>query len=388
MNKTPIENQKMPALRTCVIQFMQLIAILPILSIYFAINTHAKELEDVVNKEVDTSKNSKSISSGQFLAVPIPVSNPTIGSGLQFALLYLYPEREGDLNPTSGIGGMYTDTKSWVAGLFHDDYLLGDHLRLRAGAVTGELNVHYYGSGNDSYFADRPIEYLLTSDVVMLQGLSRVPKTENLFAGLRMISMLANVEFELGASLPDLPYVKDDTKINSLSLVINYDSRDNNYYPTTGQFVDLSWSRSADNWSSDYNFDRYKFEYDHYSTFGRRKVFATRFYTSEISGDVPFYLLSRLDLRGFSSGRYTDNAAVSAHFEFRHKFTPRWGYITSFEMGCIGESMKDAFSNTVISSVGAGIRWQVSAEKPMHLGVDFGVSGDEEAIYVQVGEKF
>ena len=37
---------------------------------------------------------------------------------------------------------------------------------------------------------------------------------------------------------------------------------------------------------------------------------------------------------------------------------------------------------------GGGVRWQVTAERDMHLGVDFAVSTDDRAIFVQVGEKF
>ncbi len=60
---------------------------------------------------------------GNFVAVPIPISNPTVGTGLQAALLYLHPKKDTQpQNSTSGIVGMYTDSNSWLAGIFHDGY--------------------------------------------------------------------------------------------------------------------------------------------------------------------------------------------------------------------------------------------------------------------------
>ena len=51
---------------------------------------------------------------GSWLPVPIPVSNPTIGTGLQVVLLYLHPKsNETSPNATSGLAAMYTDTRSY-----------------------------------------------------------------------------------------------------------------------------------------------------------------------------------------------------------------------------------------------------------------------------------
>ena len=50
--------------------------------------------------------------------------------------------------------------------------------------------------------------------------------------------------------------------------------------------------------------------------------------------------------------------------------------------------MKDIFQSETITSYGAGVRWQVSKDKKLNLGIDVGYSDDESAVYVQVGEKF
>ena len=53
--------------------------------------------------------------SGSWVPVPIPISNPTLGTGLQAVLLYLHPteDDQDNLNRTSGIGVMRT-VRTWL----------------------------------------------------------------------------------------------------------------------------------------------------------------------------------------------------------------------------------------------------------------------------------
>jgi hypothetical protein len=46
------------------------------------------------------------------------------------------------------------------------------------------------------------------------------------------------------------------------------------------------------------------------------------------------------------------------------------------------------FTGRRITSYGAGLRWQVAESKQMHLGVDAAFSTDDEAIYINIGERF
>lgn len=352
----------------------------------------ADELSDLVTEEIEHTKAMPNLSAGQFLAVPIPVSNPTIGTGLQVALLYLHPEAPDSGNDTpngtTGIGAMYTDTESSVYGLFHDDYLFDDKLRLRGGFGVSDVNIDYYGSNIDPGLDDSRLEYNLKSNFGMLQTLARIPGTQNWFAGLRAMGMQADISFDLGDFFENLPPFSADMTIANLAIVSNYDTRDNNYYPTSGRYFQASFAKDDESFGSDYNFNRYSTSYNQYFALNEANVIAVRGVATEVSGDIPFFLLPSLDMRGFSSGRYQDEAVMSAHIEWRHKFSPRWGFIVSAEAGKVGDSIGELSDRDTITSVGAGIRWQVSKDQPMHLGIDVGYSGDESAIYIQIGERF
>lgn len=105
-------------------------------------------------------------------------------------------------------------------------------------------------------------------------------------------------------------------------------------------------------------------------------------------GDVPFFALSRLNMHGFSTSRYTDRHTLSVHGEARYKFHPRWGIVGFVEAGQYTSKLEDIFKGRTIISGGAGIRWQVIRDKSMHFGLEAAVSNDDSAIYVQIGENF
>ena len=89
---------------------------------------------------------------GSWVAVPIPVSNPTIGTGLQATLLYLHPKISSAPNvpnATSGVMGMYTDTESWFVGGFHDGNWSDDRYRFSVFGGTNEFDLDYFGTGED-----------------------------------------------------------------------------------------------------------------------------------------------------------------------------------------------------------------------------------------------
>ncbi len=73
--------------------------------------------------------------------------------------------------------------------------------------------------------------------------------------------------------------------------------------------------------------------------------------------------------------------------EGRHKFRPRWGVVAFVEAGWFGEDIGSLISGRTIVSYGGELRWQVTKIK-LNLGLDFAISTDDEAILIQIGEKF
>jgi outer membrane protein assembly factor BamA len=338
----------------------------------------------------ETGETGASKKDGRWLPVPIPVRNPTLGTGLVGMLMYLHPSSSTESsvpNATSGIALMATDNHRRFGGIYHDGYYFNDRVRLRAAAGTGEFNLQFSGLGDDPIFDDRPIPYEIAADTVHMQALWRLGKS-HYFAGLRETWIDATLSVGGSSESMDIPQFTGSSTTSSLGLVLENDLRDNNYYPTRGHYFQGSYNQDSDTWGSDYSFSRLTLSYNQYWQLRDSMTLAGRVFASDVSGSAPFYLLPTLDLRGFPRGRYRDNAVLSGHLEFRHKFHRRWGYIVFGELGNVGNSVSEALEGNMVKSFGAGIRWQVLKSKALNLGIDVGFSGDDSALYIQVGERF
>ncbi len=348
-------------------------------------------LKDDVVEQADRANEIKSAvreKKGTWLPVPIPVSNPTIGTGLQVALLYLHPQTSEDPtvpSATSGVLGMYTDSDSWLAGAFHDGNYKNDLYRYRVVAGTGEFNLDYYGVGGDPNVRT---PFNAKSDIAMGQFLRRIPGTKNFYLGLRYLYTESNVTFDFSNSIPDLPPVSDGMTTSGLGVLFNYDSRDNNYYPTSGSYSEFLWIRDKESIGSDFDFDKLDIFSNYYMPVSSKSTLAFRATLANANGNIPFYMLPTLKLRGFAVGKYQDKSSFSGHIEWRHKFLPRWGVIAFYEAGSVAKTVNKLLQADLINSVGTGIRWQVTEDKKLNLGIDIGYSDGDSAVYVKVGEHF
>lgn len=333
--------------------------------------------------ELQGKKQEAAQDSGKWLPLAIPVSNPTIGSGLQVGLLYLHPQKEGDEDSpsaTSGIGGMYTDTDSTALALFHDNYFAQDRFRLRAAAGQMDMNLKFYGIGSQTF--DSAMDFNLDADAAMVQFSTLLPRTRGWYLGLRYFLIDAEVIFDLNSGF------SGSSHNSNLAILLTYDSRDSNYYPTDGVFFETFFSEDSEDWGSDYNFSRNSAGYMQYFSLSARQTLAVKGTLSYVDDGAPFFLLSTLNMRGFAVGRYLDNSSASLHAEWRYKFLPRWGMVAFTEAGKVADSISSLKDEDAIHSVGGGIRWQAIQSKDIHLGIDYAVSDHDEAMYFRVGEAF
>jgi hypothetical protein len=383
-NQFRIQQKRVRSLAALFLLIILLVFMLPGLS-WAALEDDMVDLADK-NKAFKTAvKESK----GKWMPVPIPVVNPTVGNGLQAVLLYLHPKTSigpTTLNATSGIMGMYTDTRSWFVGGFHDTAWEEDLYRFRILAGSGEFNLDYYGIGGGSIFADNPVPYNITSDILLTQLLRRIPKTQDWYLGMRYMYSNANISFAFNRF--GLPPISANMKTSSLGLMLTYDSRDNSYYPTSGGFAEMYWMSDRKAWGSDFEFNKLHAYYNYYHQLSGKDTLAMRAALVSADGNIPFHLQPSLNMRGFPNGLYKNDISLSAHIEWRRKFLPRWGFILFYEAGKVADSMHTLDQSKTITSAGGGLRWQVSADNKLNLGVDVGYSNGEHAVYVQVGEKF
>lgn len=345
--------------------------------------------EDTINEA--RSRPTPAAQEGNWVFVPIPIANPTVGNGLQLAALYLHPKKPGEEKApaaTSGIGAMATDTKSKLLGAFHDGSLANDQYRISAFGGYGEFNLRYYGVGDGSAFADAPFPYEVKGALLQLRGEARLPHTEHWFAGATYQYLDATFTLQTSQIVPGLPDLPAQFKSAGLGPHVTYDTRDSNYFPRSGQQLRIGWLNYGPTFGGDFRFDKGDAFYNHYLPFGNTSVLGLRARYQAASKDTPFLFLPTLDMRGFSRDRYRDARTLSLTAEWRQKFTPRWGYVAYGEAGRFAPTLRDLADARTIVTLGGGVRWQVTAEREMHLGIDLAVSSDDRAVFIQIGERF
>ncbi|MFT5519539.1 MAG: outer membrane protein assembly factor BamA [Enterobacterales bacterium] len=348
-------------------------------------------IEEIIFTSSDSAEQSQILKEdkGSWLPVPIPVSNPTIGTGLQAILLYIHPqnsEKKDVPNATSGIVAMYTDSDSRMFGIFHENNFLDDTFRLKTFAGISDFNLHYFGFGEDR--ENLPLKYNIETESVFVEFLSLIPNTKNWFIGPKILWIDADLSFKLNFIEHDLPPITSNSVTSSLGLVVSYDDRDDNYYPSKGHLFEFSVFKDDENWGSHYNFEKTSMNYSYYHPVSNNQVLAFKGSMTDVSGKAPFYMMSNLDLRGNAFGRYIDNSSASIHAEWRYKFRQRWGMIGFVETGSVAESFSELGNNKRITSYGIGLRWQPIATESLHIGLDVALSSDDSAIYIRVGESF
>lgn len=358
--------------------------------------------EDIVTKEAERAEAALAgrdePPKGDFIIVPIPLVNPTLGYGLIGAAAYmkkLDPESQASY---IGGGGMYTDNGSWAIGLGGSFSFKADSWRFKGGLAYFDITVPFYGIGNAAGDDDRHIDANYKGWAGGVKGLRRI--AGEWYGGLSYAYIPITTSFDFDRDPPvipdDPPLVGvGDSTVASLGLIGERDSRDNQFAARQGSFFQFTWSFANEAVGSDFDFQSIKANYNLYRRIKKNSdsmIIAGRVSACTTPGDTPFYALCKFgqdfDLRGYVGGRYRDKALLAIQAEFRWSFTKRWGAVGFLGAGGVGDSFSDFGKGTTLPGAGVGVRYSVSPEHRLNVSLDWAVGRDGNYVYLYVGEAF
>jgi len=325
---------------------------------------------------------------GSWVYVPIPVANPTFGTGLQFGALYLHPPSSDGPPATSGAGVMATDNGTRLVALFHDQSLRQDRFRLTAIIAGGQLQAQFFGFGTGSVFADHPVDYGFNGEALALLGLMRVVEGSDWFAGLNVQQAAATIHFDTTDFAAALPETTGKVRIVGLGPEMLYDRRDDKTYPTDGEQISFRGISYRGSWGNQPSFQKGDIDFRLYRSLTTRLVAAVRARYQLASDRTPFFALPSMDVRGVSSDRYRDDRVLTTSAELRYVLAERWGLSAFVDAGRAAATTSELGSARTIVSVGGAVRWQPSAARRLYLGLNAAYSTDASAVFIQVGETF
>ena len=323
-----------------------------------------------------------------FAAIPLIITNPSIGNGLGAAGLYIHAQSKENSNNTqrnmTGVFGFYTDEDSWMAGAMHSGSYRGDNFRIKALGGYAKLKMKFYGSGSDPIFSENPIGYSLESFVGLVRPSWRVRST-NWFVGPQYLGMFSN--FKTSGDL-GIPAISDDFNNAGWGVTATHDTTNSNIDPTSGgvaMFIGNWFGRWA---GGDFNYGALDGRYRHYFPISETSVIAARTKLKYTGDNAPFFALSTLSLRGFDKNRYIDNIAIDAEAEYRFRFKKSFAVIGFAGLGSVASDLKDFGDARLIWSLGGGFRYFAKKSQGMPMGIDVAVSNDDWAWYFTMGESF
>lgn len=329
------------------------------------------------------------IQDGNFVAVPIPMANPTLDAGLIAGAAYFYPqtEEQKEDQPASvtGMAAMYTTNESWAIAGFHQAYWAEDKWRLTTalGAADLRLSLISPDDSEDREGADWRVKGAFLNGRV----LRRVGG--DWYAGglFRLIDTSQSVEIQSGSEFEDFD-LEADIRAVGVGAVLEHDSRDLPTGPSSGNHFKVEGLINVQAMGSNEDYRTLTLEFKSYHQLSESLVLAWQLRGCKKDGKVPLWDACRIPLRGFAAFDYLGQSSASGQAELRWRAYKRLGLVAFGGSGWAGESFAAAGDNESTPSYGAGIRYEVLPAKRLNMRLDFAWSDDSEGIYLSVGEAF
>ena len=331
-----------------------------------------------------------------FAVAPIPNYNSQFGFGvalvgMAFRKLDDHPETP----PSTGmLLGYASDNGTWGAMLMGIGHFDGDAWRAAGGIGYFKLFYDFFGFGTDAGTSGESIEIKQPVSFLLGQGLRRV--SGDLYGGVR--AQYVHSEFSVNSNTipPELAQFAGLTgTVNSLGLapVVQFDSRDNTYYPVRGWNSSLATTMSFDGFASDSTYQRTYGYLDFYHGWAEgRQVLALGVDGCYVSGDVPisnYCSIGELKgIRGYQVGRYQDRFQASLQAEYRRKIGGRFGFVVFGGVAGISRTPAQFDGGDLRAAGGAGLRFQLTKKYPLNYRVDAAFGADGGQFYVAVAEAF
>lgn len=173
----------------------------------------------------------------ELVIAPLPMVNPTLENGLAVVGGVLYRLDATDLVTApslSGVAAFKTSNGSWGAAYLQSLRLAHDKVRLMGVAAYGDVNYAYYGIGQSAGDAGLSIELNQAGPAGMVEVLVLVAPRWYIGARYQMLHMTVASPPGPIASGPTLPSVDADIRTAALGPRVEFDSRDNPFYPRRG----------------------------------------------------------------------------------------------------------------------------------------------------------
>jgi len=329
-----------------------------------------------------------------FLVVPIIITEPAVGNGGGLAALFFdEPEQSqeskdrGEHLPPNmyGAGAFRTSNGSKGGGAAGSFHFYDDQWRYAVALANASVNLDFYTQGD--LLGEHKIGYNLDGTFLFQEVSRRLGHSKMLVSARWIYADIAN-KLNVESDSQYFQPKQLDKKSSGAGFGFEYDSRDNILSPKKGWFSKADATFYLPGIGSDDAYQIYRARSLGYIPLGDLWDIAVRGDYRAARGDVPFYHLPSIDLRGIPYGRYMAEDVVMFEGELRLKVAPRWtvlGFAGAGRAWGGDTSFDDAPSRT---THGLGFRYQLARALGLDVGLDYAWGPEDHAIYLQVGSAW
>jgi hypothetical protein len=357
-----------------------------------AIAQRVSDVKDSVLEDVTALPDALDVekSASDFVIAPIPISNPTIGTGLAVATAYLY-RFGGSTEPSFTGGGAFRVGESWGAGIAQSARFGGNRYRVDAFAGFASVEYDFFGVGSDA--GDRGSGIPIQQEGAAFAVVASFRIFEGVFVGMKAHYLDSRISLDLrraalvGITIPEIEF---NVTSGVIGPVFDFDRRDDRFNPSDGYRVAAEFVHSVAEQIDGLEFHRTRVNADLYFPVWAEDTVAMRLSLCGVGGRSPFFELCLLGgpdgFRGYPSGQFRDKALISGQAEYRGRISGRFGYVLFVGLGSVSSDLGDF--DSAVPAGGAGLRYRVSKQFGLDLSLDGAFGRGSSAAYVYLGQRF
>jgi hypothetical protein len=350
--------------------------------------TPAPDTRPGVAPDIRADETNLKLQRGNYVVVPIPISNPTLGTGLIAGGAYFYPQTDEQriAQPASvtAAAAMYTTNDSRAAAIVQQNYLKENRWRFTGALGAADLRLSL--PTPEGYVGPRSVDWQVEGQFLFARLARRVVRDWYAGAFTRIIDADQRID------LVDTYDPGFDTSLSvrsaGIGISLELDSRDLPLNSYSGQHLILNALFNEEAIGSDSTYQSYSASFRSYHILREGLVLAADLQACKRGRNAPLWDACTVGLRGFSVTDYLGKTSSSAQLELRWRFRKRLGLVGFGGAGYVDDSFGGLQDQEVIPSYGAGIRFMVLEEKRINMRLDYARSNDDDAIYFSVGEAF
>ncbi len=330
-----------------------------------------------------------------FIPIPMLITEPALG-GFGGALIPVFISRNTPYVDTVNgkpvtervrpniLGGAaaYTANGTWLVGGARSGVIKKWRSRYRVIGGYANVNLNFYKSL--PALGDQAFLFTIKTLPISGQLIKQIRKS-HWYAGANYLYLQS--EIKRGNPIFYQP-TEINSKVSRLSLLIEYDNRDNIFTPNDGIQLNALIGAADKAIGSDYNYQMINTSLFYYVPISNKLIGGFRAEYQEVWNDVPFYLKPFINMRGIPVARYQGNITTLAEAELRWDVLPRWSGVVFGGSGKAIQQWPDFSDASWHSSAGIGGRYLMAKKLKLRMGVDVARGPEQWAYYIVFGTSW